>query len=96
MTLGCDLISRVCACGRRPSESADPRSGVAVDSFFLAWGWGRGWGVKCDLAQSVVNNSKSEQIWLRRYPRAVPGVQMDPGGTLERLSKLFGSSERIF
>ena len=28
-TLGCDLFSRVGACGRRPSESADPGASVS-------------------------------------------------------------------
>ena len=35
-TLGCDLFSRVGACGRRPSESADP-GGPASWALYRVW-----------------------------------------------------------
>ena len=44
-TLGCDLFSRVGACGRRPSESADP-GGSASWAFYRA-------GIGCTVEKKL-------------------------------------------
>ena len=44
-TLGCDLFSRVGACGRRPSESADPGGSAS-------WGFYRA-GIGCTVEKKL-------------------------------------------
>ena len=44
-TLGCDLFSRVGACGRRPSESADP-GGSASGVLYRA-------GIRCTVEKKL-------------------------------------------
>ena len=61
-TLGCDPFSRVGACGRRPSESADPGGSASGDFYRAGIGCtvekklyeGRGLGVVRDPQVSIL------------------------------------------
>ena len=67
-TLGCDLFSRVGACGRRPSESADP-GGSASWVFYRA-------GIGCTVEKKLYGG---RGLGLVRDPH-VPILVFQMGG----------------
>ena len=105
-TLGCDLFSRVGACGRRPSESADPGASASWGFYRRGIGLSRersftgagGWGLLVDqwrqfwLRKRVVLRGENDGFMRMDDPGSGRVSDRVPGRLPEVLRRAFGTS----